>query len=261
MALLPRGFAKGLLLGGLAALVWGILGDRNRRATVAGPIVERAESLPFVGPHLYAFFAGTMMADLYQAVAVDVLAEVNSGELLEIGAGVGYLAVELAERNRDIQLTAMNREPGMSYATESRVHASGLGRQVKVSRGDATDIPYPNEYFDGVISLGGPQHWRTPELVLAEIHRVLKPGGRALIYNLRREMPVEGWDRVREGLQPALQPVFDMVVIGPAGRTPGEGEMAAMVSRTPFGSGQISSLDVEIGGVTAPVLTKLSVTK
>ncbi|HEX9015090.1 MAG TPA: class I SAM-dependent methyltransferase, partial [Chloroflexota bacterium] len=148
MALLPKGFTKGLLLGGLAALVWGVLGNRRRRATVAGPIVERAESLPFLGPRLYGFFAGTMMADLYTAVAKDVLAEIESGDVLEVGAGVGYLAVELAERNRNIQMTAMNREAGMSYATESRVHAAGLGRQVKVSRGDATDIPYPNEYFD-----------------------------------------------------------------------------------------------------------------
>ena len=73
MALLPRGFAKGLMWGGLIALVWGIFGNRRRRATVAGPLVERAEGLPFVGPRLYSFFAGQMMGGVYNAVAEDVV--------------------------------------------------------------------------------------------------------------------------------------------------------------------------------------------
>ena len=93
----------------LAALVWGIFGNRRRRATVAGPIVERAEGLPYLGPRLYSFFSGTMMREVYRAVAEDLLTQAKSGELLEIGAGAGYLAVEVAKRNRNIPVTAMNR--------------------------------------------------------------------------------------------------------------------------------------------------------
>ncbi len=261
MALLPRGFGKGLLLGGLAALVWGVVGNRRRRATVAGPLVERAEGLPFLGPRLYTFFSGAMMRDVYRAVAEDLLTQVTSGELLEIGAGAGYLAIELAKRNRNVPVVAMNRQAGMVQAAEASVYHAGLGRQVKVARGDAMDIPYPNEYFDYVVSLGEPQHWTAPELALAEIYRVLKSGGTAWVYSLRRELPEAGWERVREGLSPVLRPVFDMVVAGPAGRALTEGLLTALVGRTPFGKGTVSSLDVEIGLTRAPMLTKLVLQK
>lgn len=261
MALLPRGFARGLFWGGLIALAWGIFGDRRRRATVAGPLVERAEAVPFLGPRLYSFFAGALMSDLFSAVAEDVLAQAPRGDLLEIGSGAGYLAVELGQRNRELEITAMNGMAGMVQAAEARVHRYGLGRQIKVARGDATDIPFANEAFQHVVSLGGPQHWSAPELALAEIHRVLKPGGAAWIYSLRRELPEEGWDRVREAVSPLLRPVFDMVVSGPAGRALTEGELTSMASRTPFGRAEVVAMDVRLSGVTAPMLTRVTLTK
>lgn len=261
MALLPRGFGKGLLLGGLAAVVWGICGNRKRRATVAGPLVERAEGLPFLGPRLYSFFSGTMMREVYRSVAEDLLTQANSGELLDLEAGAGYLAVEVARRSRNITVTAMNRSAGMVQAAEASVYHAGLGRQVKVARGEAMDIPYPNEYFDYVVSLGGPQHWDAPELAMAEVYRVLKPGGIAWIYGLRRELPEEGWDRVRESLSQLMRPVFDMVVAGPASRALTEAELTSLASRTQFGKGDLSTLDVEIGLTRAPMLTRIVLQK
>ena len=261
MALLPRGFARGLMWGGLIALAWGIFGNRRRRATVAGPLVERAEGLPFVGPRLYSFFAGQMMGGVYEAVAADVAGQAASGELLEIGAGTGFLATEMGSRSRDLLITAMNTTGGMVQAAEARIYEAGLGRQVKVARGDAEDIPFANQTFDFVVSLGGPQHWSAPELALAEIHRVLRPGGVALIYSLRRELPEEGWDRVREGLDAALRPVFDMVVAGPAERALTEGQMTAMVRRTSFGDPEIGVLEAAIAGVEAPMLTRVTLRK
>jgi SAM-dependent methyltransferase len=261
MALLPRGFTKGLMWGGLIALAWGIFGNRRRRATVAGPLVERAEGLPFVGPRLYSFFAGQMMGGVYGAVADDVVSQAASGQLLEIGAGPGYLAAELGSRNRNLVITAMNTTGGMVQAAEARIYEAGLGRQVKVARGDAEDIPFANQAFDYVVSLGGPQHWSAPELALAEIHRVLRPGGVGLIYSLRRELPEEGWDRVREGLEPMLKPVFDMVVAGPAGRALTEGEIASLARRTAFGEPELGVLEAELGGTQAPMLTRVTLRK
>lgn len=261
MALLPRGFTKGLMVGGVIAVLWGVLGDRRRRATVAGPLVERAEAVPFLGPRLYSYFAGELMDGIYRSVASDVATEAPSGELLELGAGPGFLAAEIATRNRNLQVTAVNHAPGMVQAAEARVHHAGVGRQVKVSRGHATDIPYPDNSFDYVISLGGLQHWSAPELAMAEIHRVLRPGGKALLYNLRREMPEEGWDRVRERVALLLRPIFDVTVAIPAERAHTEGQINALVARTPFGKAETSTLAADIAGMNAPVITKAALQK
>ena len=261
MARLPRGFTKGLMVGGVIAILWGVLGNRRRRATVAGPLVEKAEAVPFLGPRLYTYFAGQLMDGVYRAVASDVVTESPSGELLELGAGPGFLAVEIGARNRNLQITAMNEAPGMVQAAEARAHHAGVGLQVKVSRGHATDIPYSDNSFDYVISLGGLQHWSAPELALAEIHRVLRPGGKALLYNLRREMPEEGWSRVRERVAPLLRAVFDVTVAIPAERAETEGQIRALAARTPFGQAETASLVADIAGMTAPVLTKATLRK
>lgn len=258
MALLPRGFTKGLLFGGVVAVLWGVFGNRRRRATVAGPLVERAEEVPFLGPRLYSFFAGQMMDGVFRAVAEDVVSAAASGEILEIGAGTGYLSAEIAERNRSLSLTAMNRSPGMVQAAESRIHRAGVGRQAKVSRGEATDIPYPGDSFDHVISLGGLDHWSPRELALAEIHRVLKPGGSAWLYSLRREMPEEGWERVSERLTALMRPVFDVAVALPAERALTEGQINSLVGRTPFGTAEIGVLNADMAGMTVPALTKVT---
>jgi SAM-dependent methyltransferase len=261
MARLPRGFAKGLMVGGVVAVLWGVLGNRHRRATVAWPLVEKAEAVPFLGPRLYSFFAGELMEGVYRAVAEDVVAEVGVGELLELGAGPGFLAAEIGTRNRDVEVTALNSTGGMVQAAEARVHHAGVGRQVKVVRGDATDIPFPNDAFDCVISLGGLQHWSAPELALAEIYRVLRPGGKVLLYNLRREVPTEGWDRVREETPLLLRPVFDVTVAIPAERALTEGQISSLVTRTPFWRPETSALSADIAGVNLPAITKVTLQK
>lgn len=261
MGLLPRGFGKGLLLGGLAAVVVGILGDSRRRATVVGPLVDRAESVPFIGARLYSFFAGHLMPGVYRAVATDVLAGVPGGLLLELGAGAGYLAAELGQRNRDLEVVAMNLSGHMVAVSEARVHSAGVGRQVKVTRGQLMDIPYPEGHFDHAVSLGGLHHWDLPELVLAEVYRVLRPGGKALLYSLRRELPEAGWDRIRERLPLWLQPMYDLTVSSPASRAPTEEDLRALAMRTPFGDAVVGSLDVEIGGLVAPAITKTVLSK
>jgi SAM-dependent methyltransferase len=261
MAPLPRCFTKGLLFGGVVAVLWGVLGNRRRRATVAGPLVEKVEAVPILGPRLYSFFAGRLMEGVYRDVAGDVVREATSGELLELGAGPGYLATEIGKRNRDLFITAMNQRAGMVAAAESRAHQAGVGQQVKVARGDASDIPYSNEGFDYVVTLGGHQHWSAPELALAEIYRVLKPGGKAWIYSLRRELPAEGWDRVRERIPLLLRPVFDVAVTSPAERALTEGQIRALVARTPFGAAEITVLEVEMAGMSVPAITKATLQK
>jgi ubiquinone/menaquinone biosynthesis C-methylase UbiE len=49
-------------------------------------------------------------------------------------------------------------------------------------------MPFESEYFDAVFSNGSLHEWANPEDILNEIARVLKPGGRYCISDLRRDM-------------------------------------------------------------------------
>jgi ubiquinone/menaquinone biosynthesis C-methylase UbiE len=52
-------------------------------------------------------------------------------------------------------------------------------------------MPFEASSFDFVISCGSLHHWKEPTQVFNEIHRVLKSGCRALVDDLRRDVPKE----------------------------------------------------------------------
>lgn len=261
MGLFPRGFGKGLLVGGILAALWWVLSDRRRRAAVVHRVMERTEAIPFPGSRIYGLLAEQLMGGVYRAVAQDVASEAGSGELLEIGGGPGHLAVEIGRRARDLQVTTMDLSADMVRIAESRIHASGLGRQIKVAHGDAKDIPFPNDSFDFILSLGSLHHWRAPDLVLDEIYRVLKPGGKAWIYDVRREMPEEDWEMILQRVPALVRPFFELGAMGPWWAAYTEGQIRDVVASSPFLRADIEPFTVEMVGVRVLGLTKITLRK
>jgi ubiquinone/menaquinone biosynthesis C-methylase UbiE len=94
---------------------------------------------------------------------------------LDIGCGTGwavrYAAHLLAGQGR---FHGIDLSPRMiARAKENAGEGSDLCFQV----GDAEALPFGNESFDLVICTNSFHHYRDPQRVLGEIHRVLKPGG------------------------------------------------------------------------------------
>jgi ubiquinone/menaquinone biosynthesis C-methylase UbiE len=76
------------------------------------------------------------------------------------------------------------------------VSQRGCGFEV----GDVAALPLSEGEFDGVVSTLSLHHWPNPVKGLAEIHRVLKPGGEARIYDLAHWLwrPARGRDRLTQ---------------------------------------------------------------
>ncbi len=121
--------------------------------------------------------------------------------VLEIGGGVGTDLAQFAmhgARVTDIDLAAGH----LALAAEN-FHARGLdGRFVQ---GDAESLPFPDASFDLVYSNGVLHHTPNTRTVVAEIRRVLRPGGRAIVM-LYAENSLHYWRKlvwrlgVRDGL-------------------------------------------------------------
>ena len=94
---------------------------------------------------------------------------------LEIGCGQGTLARLLVERC-GAQVVASDYDPAQVALTQEWL--ADLGEQVEVRVADARAIPFDDAAFDALFSFGVLHHilrgWRE---VLAEVARVLKPGG------------------------------------------------------------------------------------
>src|SRR6266536_4250445 len=70
-----------------------------------------------------------------------------SGDVLEIGSGSGAMAAELLRRFPDIRLTATDYDDSMVDVSRERLR--DFGDRVELKQADATQLPFPDESFDG----------------------------------------------------------------------------------------------------------------
>ncbi|TAM81269.1 MAG: class I SAM-dependent methyltransferase [Jatrophihabitans sp.] len=106
------------------------------------------------------------------------------GDVLEIGAGAGSMAGELARRFGDIRLTVTDLDPVMVGSARRR-----LGDRATVTAADATALPFAHGSFDVVLSFLMLHHVVRWEDALGEVARVLRPGGTLVGYDLLDTAP------------------------------------------------------------------------
>jgi len=94
--------------------------------------------------------------------------------LLEIGCGRGVALEYFEERLRPERLVGLDNDAGL--LEEAAVGRSGT-RTVELVHGDARALPFPDASFDLVIDFGTLFHIARAERAVAEIARVLAPGG------------------------------------------------------------------------------------
>ena len=119
---------------------------------------------------------------------------IKQGLALEVGPGPGYLGLEWLKKTENTSLKALEISPEMIKVAERNAGEYGLEDRVKYITGDAKEMPFEDNTFDGVFTNGSLHEWAEPEKVIDEIYRVLKPGGRFSLTDLRRDMnPIVKW--------------------------------------------------------------------
>lgn len=139
-------------------------------------------SAPTAG--LYDALFGNPARGFYSLVAEDVLSQAPAGEILDVGSGPGRLAVLLAKMDPRVDVTGVDISPEMVAKASRRAAKAGLAERVHFAEGEVESLPFADDRFAAVVSTFSLHHWSYPVGGLQEIHRVLKPGGRALIYDL-----------------------------------------------------------------------------
>lgn len=99
--------------------------------------------------------------------------------VLDVACGSGNLAIPLARQGCIV--TGTDIAPNLLVQARERAAAEGLTAQF--DEGDAEALPYADASFDAVVTMFGAMFAPRPELVAAELARVLKPGGTLAMAN------------------------------------------------------------------------------
>lgn len=104
------------------------------------------------------------------------------GDVLEIGCGSGAMAAEVLRRFPDVRLTATDYDQSMVGVARRRL--APFGPRADVRQADATALAFPDASFDSALSFIMLHHVVEWEKALAELVRVLRPGGALIGYDL-----------------------------------------------------------------------------
>ena len=131
----------------------------------------------------------------------ELLSKVD-GEILEIGFGTGLNLEHYPEHVR--HLTAIDPGVGMTRIARRRMERSKIG--VKLQAQSAEELPFEDGRFDCVVSTWTLCSIRDARQAVAEIGRVLKPGGRFLFleHGLSEDPGIQRWQNRLTPLQKRL---------------------------------------------------------
>jgi ubiquinone/menaquinone biosynthesis C-methylase UbiE len=105
--------------------------------------------------------------------------------ILDVGCGTGVFAARVLERFPDTHVCGLDLSEGMLCKAAARCQAAR--DRIHLVQGDSERLPFADDVFDAVTCTHSFHHYPRQDRVVAEMHRVLRPGGRLLIIDGDRD--------------------------------------------------------------------------
>jgi SAM-dependent methyltransferase len=127
--------------------------------------------------------------------AIDLVEPRARARLLDVACGAGSFLARAAERGLDV--VGIDVSPTAIELARKRLP------DVELHVGDAEQLPFPDSSFDFVTCLGSLEHFPSPGRGAAEIARVMRADGRALVFVPNLFFLGHVWFGLRHGTQPS----------------------------------------------------------
>jgi demethylmenaquinone methyltransferase/2-methoxy-6-polyprenyl-1,4-benzoquinol methylase len=111
--------------------------------------------------------------------------------LLDIATGTADMALMAYQQIQPTKITGIDISEGMMQYGRIKITDKKLNDTIQLSLGDSTEIPFPDNSFDGAMVAFGVRNFADLEKGLKEINRVLQPGSKLVI--LEFSQPTSSW--------------------------------------------------------------------
>jgi len=122
----------------------------------------------------------------------------SEGILLDAGTGTARIPILMVQRRSALRIWAVDLSENMLKIGGKNIEEAGVGQSIKLRKVDAKTLPYPDRYFDMVISNSIVHHLSDPLPFLKEVNRVTKPNGGILLRDLIRPLDVKSLEELTE---------------------------------------------------------------
>jgi ubiquinone/menaquinone biosynthesis C-methylase UbiE len=159
--------------------------------------------------------------------------------VLEVAPGPGFLAIELARAG---SYHVVGLDISKSFVRIATENAAEAGVEVTFREGNASSMPFESDSFDFVYCRAAFKNFSEPVRALHEMYRVLKPDGKAVIHDLRRDAPPEAVKAaVKEMGLGWLNSLLTRWILGRLRRRAySQADFRRMVEETPFRTCEIN---------------------
>lgn len=144
------------------------------------------ERIPGPLASLYEKASRLVIKTYYSHVAEEILFSFHQGLFLDLGTGPGYLPIEVVKRSSHVRIIGVDLSRVFIRMARANAIRAGCAARVRFEVGNAANLRFGAETFDGVISTGMLHVLRDPVRTIRECWRVLKPGQKAWIYDPAR---------------------------------------------------------------------------
>jgi ubiquinone/menaquinone biosynthesis C-methylase UbiE len=211
----------------------------TRRWRIKGPEME--------GPvaRWYARVRGSKsQLEAYRKQALQLTGRLPAGaRVLEVAPGPGYLAIEMARPGR-IHVTGL--DISRTFVKIASENARAAGVSVDFRQGDAAMMPFDAESFDLVVCQAAFKNFTLPRSALAEMHRVLRAGGTAVVQDMSREATHADIDEEVKGMELGRLSTFmtKATLESLRNRAYSTAQLEKFAAESPFGASEITKAGI-----------------
>jgi len=118
---------------------------------------------------------------IWRKKAINELKALQPKLILDVATGTGDFAFEALSILKPEKIIGVDISSGMLSIAQQKIDKRQLGSSFEVKLGDSEKLPFDDSMFDAVTVAYGVRNFENLETGLADIQRVLKPGGKAVV--------------------------------------------------------------------------------